>query len=86
MRFEVFTAGRMMMMMMLLWVSEKHTVSIFRAEDGDSMFLRNVGIYRRVYTAPKPRGTTSVTCINDETPVSCIIFQSCVKILLPLVK
>jgi hypothetical protein len=27
-----------------------------------------------------------VTCINDETPVSCIIFQSCVKILLPLVK
>jgi hypothetical protein len=28
-----------------------------RPEGGDSMFLRNVGIYRRVYTAPKPRRT-----------------------------
>jgi hypothetical protein len=26
----------------------------FSPEDGDSMFLRNVGNYRRVYTAPKP--------------------------------
>jgi hypothetical protein len=24
-------------------VSEKHTLSMFRAEDGDSMFLHNVG-------------------------------------------
>jgi hypothetical protein len=39
-------------------VSEKHTVSI-SPEDGYSMFLRNVGIYRRVYMAPKPRRTTS---------------------------
>jgi hypothetical protein len=30
-------------------VSEENTVSIFRAEGGDSMFLRNFGIYRRVY-------------------------------------
>jgi hypothetical protein len=28
-------------------------------EDGDSMFLRNVGIYRRVYMAPNPRRTSS---------------------------
>jgi hypothetical protein len=40
-------------------VLEKHTVSMFRAEDGDSMFLRNVGFYRQVYTAPKPRITSS---------------------------
>jgi hypothetical protein len=66
-------------MMLLFWVwrrvysfvdanvSEKPTVSIFRAEDldifspedGDSMFLRNVRIYRRVYAAPKPRTATS---------------------------
>jgi hypothetical protein len=26
-----------------------------RAEDGNRMFLRNVGIYQRVYKAPKPR-------------------------------
>jgi hypothetical protein len=29
------------------------------SSDGSSMFLRTVGIYRRVYTAPKPRRTTS---------------------------
>jgi hypothetical protein len=33
----------------------------FSPEDGDSMLLRNVGIYRRVYTAPKPRGTAPST-------------------------
>jgi hypothetical protein len=27
-------------------------------EDGDSMFLRNFGIYLRFYTAPKPRRTS----------------------------
>jgi hypothetical protein len=31
----------------------------FSPEDGESMFLRNVGIYRRVCTAPKPRRITS---------------------------
>jgi hypothetical protein len=30
-----------------------------RPEDGEIMFLRNVGIYRQVYTAPKPRRTSS---------------------------
>jgi hypothetical protein len=34
-------------------------VSIVSPEDGDSMFLRNVGIYLRVYTAPQPTVTTS---------------------------
>jgi hypothetical protein len=28
-------------------------------EDGDSMFLRNAGIYRRVYMAPKPKKSSS---------------------------
>jgi hypothetical protein len=27
-------------------VSEQHTVSIFIREDGDGIFLRNVGFYR----------------------------------------
>jgi hypothetical protein len=33
-------------------VNETHRHS--RPEDGDIMFLRNVGVYRWVYTAPKP--------------------------------
>jgi hypothetical protein len=37
------------------YVSEKHTVSIFISEDGDILFLRNVGIYLRVYAAPNPK-------------------------------
>jgi hypothetical protein len=50
-----------MMMMRFFWVLApcRHTVSIFSPEDGDSIFLRNVGIYRRVYTAPKPRRIAS---------------------------
>jgi hypothetical protein len=39
--------------------SQKHAVWILRAEGGDSMFLPNAGIYRRVYTAPKPRRTST---------------------------
>jgi hypothetical protein len=31
----------------------------FSPEDGGIVFLRNVGIYRRGYTAPKPRRTSS---------------------------
>jgi hypothetical protein len=32
--------------------------SIFNPENGDNMYLRNVDIWRRVYTTPKPRRTT----------------------------
>jgi hypothetical protein len=32
-----------------------------KTEDGDSMFLRNVGIYQLVYTAPKPRRISSTS-------------------------
>jgi hypothetical protein len=39
-------------------VSEKHAVSNFSSEDGDSMFLRNVGICIRIYTASQPRRAT----------------------------
>jgi hypothetical protein len=35
--------------------------SYFSPEDGDSIFLRNFGIYLRVYTASQPRKTTSST-------------------------
>jgi hypothetical protein len=31
----------------------------FKTEDADSMFLRIVGIYRQVYTAPKPKAPTT---------------------------
>jgi hypothetical protein len=31
----------------------------FNPEDGDNKLLRNVGIYRRVYPAPKSRRTRS---------------------------
>jgi hypothetical protein len=65
-KFEVFTAVRLMMFFRVLAVdlsvdanvSEKYTVSIFRAEGGDIMFLRNLGFHQRVYTAPKLRTTT----------------------------
>jgi hypothetical protein len=42
----------------------------FSPEDGDSMLLRNVGIYRRVYTAPKPRRTS---CLLLREPPETII-------------
>jgi hypothetical protein len=29
-------------------------MSIFRTEDGDVRFLGNSGVFRRVYTAPRP--------------------------------
>jgi hypothetical protein len=35
--------------------------AILSPEDGENIFLRNVGIYRRVYTAPKPTRTASST-------------------------
>jgi hypothetical protein len=36
--------------------------NILRAEDGDSMFLRTVGIYFWVYAASKSRATSSSSC------------------------
>jgi hypothetical protein len=36
----------------------------FRAEDGDSVFLRNVGIYLRIYTASKSIILTAVRTSN----------------------
>jgi hypothetical protein len=38
--------------------------SYFSPEDGDSMFLGNVGIYLRVYTAPKPRTTKTTSWMH----------------------
>jgi hypothetical protein len=34
---------------------------VFSPEDGDSMFLRNIGIYLRVYTASQSRRTSSTS-------------------------
>jgi hypothetical protein len=44
-------------------VSEIETVCVFSPEDGDIMFLRNVGICHRVYTAPKPKRTSCSVCV-----------------------
>jgi hypothetical protein len=55
-RFEVLTAVKITTLVF---------ASIFRAEeDGDSMFLQNVGIYLQVHTALQPR-TTSI--IRNDT-------------------
>jgi hypothetical protein len=54
----------------------------FSPEDGDRMFLRNVGIYRRVHTAPKPRRTTSslnMTIFWDVTPCSLVDTDRCLR-------
>jgi hypothetical protein len=45
----------------------------FRPEDGDSKFLRNAGIYQRVYKGPQLRGKSSnntfmITVIRIESP------------------
>jgi hypothetical protein len=52
-------------MMIFFWVS------IFSPEDGDSIYFRNVGIYRRVYKAPKLRTSSSST----NHPVNKIPYQ-----------
>jgi hypothetical protein len=55
MRSEVIAEVKMSML--FLWVA---TPCRLNPEDGDSMFLRNVGKYLGVYTASQPRGTTSI--------------------------
>jgi hypothetical protein len=57
----ILTAVRTSNPTKIFWVFASYirTVSNFSPEDGDSMFLRNAGIYRRVYTAPNPRRTSS---------------------------
>jgi hypothetical protein len=50
---------------------EEHAASVFRAEDGGSMFFRNVDIYLQVHTTLLPRRPhTSTDTVNSEP--SCI--------------
>jgi hypothetical protein len=60
-RFEVLTAVRMTMLFFRV-VTTCRVVGTYRlhlqAEDGDSMFLRNVGMYLRIYTELQPRRKT----------------------------
>jgi hypothetical protein len=44
-----------LIMIMFFWVLAPYRL----VSTGDSMFLRNDGIYRRVYTAPKLRSSSS---------------------------
>jgi hypothetical protein len=37
---------------------KKYTVSTFRAEDEDSMFVQNAGIYPLIYMMPKPTSSS----------------------------
>jgi hypothetical protein len=54
-----------LMMTMLFWVLApcilvgRCQCQSFSTEEGDNMFLRNAGIYRQVYKAPKSRRTSS---------------------------
>jgi hypothetical protein len=57
-------------------VSEEHTAS-FRAEDGGSIFLQNVGIYLQVHTALQPRRPTSTSSPPREPQVSSIQYNFC---------
>jgi hypothetical protein len=41
-------------------VSDKHNASTFSPKDGDSMFLRKVGIYLRVHTASEDGNSMSL--------------------------
>jgi hypothetical protein len=61
-------------------VTEKHTVSIFRAEDEESRFLRNIAIYRRVLTASHFRRITLSSSPPWEPQISQMI--TLIRILL----
>jgi hypothetical protein len=45
-------------------ISEKRAVSIFRAEDGDSMLLQNIDFYQWAHTATLPKRAPSELCIQ----------------------
>lgn len=61
---EIFAALRIMMFLRDVAPFSRegrHTAYIFRfSPNGDSLFLRNVGTYRIVYTAPNPRSIVAV--------------------------
>jgi hypothetical protein len=63
-------------------VSEEHrpAVSVFSPEDGDSIFLRNVGTYLQVHTALQPTRPTSTSLLPWE-----VITHICVH-LQPILK
>jgi hypothetical protein len=46
-----------MMIIINMYVSEKHAISIVSPEDGESMFLRNVGIYYKYARRHNPEQT-----------------------------
>jgi hypothetical protein len=71
-RFEVFTSLKMMITFFrvlalcgLVGGYQRFGETYFIPEDGDSICLRNVGIYLRVYTAPKHRRTTNPSDIYE---------------------
>jgi hypothetical protein len=60
-RFEVFTAVRMMIL--LFWVLVPCRL-VGRCQRFSETYLRNVDIYRRVYMAPKPRTSSYVILLT----------------------
>jgi hypothetical protein len=60
------------------------TVSIFNPEDGDGMFLQNIGIYLQVHTTSQPRTATLTNSllIMRIVFISICAFPSGVQILL----
>jgi hypothetical protein len=57
-------------------LSEKHTVPIISPEDGNSTFLRSVGLCRSVYVASKPITTTTTTFSSLPPWESRILYSS----------
>jgi hypothetical protein len=43
----------------------------FSPEDGDSMFLRNVGIYLRIYTASKTQNIVILPAVRTSNLICC---------------
>jgi hypothetical protein len=86
--FQAYSIIRLFLMMMFLWAfaprrlvgrcrrfGETYCLHLqFRPEDGDNMILRNFGIYRRVYTAPKPRRTSSSPPWKPQISQDCFVF------------
>jgi hypothetical protein len=62
---ELFLRNSVLTLEIFVKMFDAHHLS---PEDGDGIFLRNVGIYRRVYTAPRPRRTASSSSSSSSPP------------------
>jgi hypothetical protein len=50
-------------------------LALYRAEDGDSMFFRNSGIYQQVHAALKPERPTSILQCRDSIKKAVVLIK-----------